>query len=58
MTVIHYDNGERVIVLETARDWPEVVDHIRQKWHGDLPAKDERFEAARAIMKEAAERKK
>lgn len=35
-----------VVILETERDWAECMDYVRQHYYGDMPARDERFEAA------------
>ena len=60
MTIIRYDNGERVTVMEIMRDPFDVCEIIRQKMFPGvpLPARDERFEAALAIQKAATEREK
>ncbi len=37
--------------LETALYWDRVVDHVRSKFHGPLPADDPAFEAAMALQR-------
>lgn len=53
MTLIRVTTETHSVVLESARDPLECCDYVRQKLCGDLPAKDERFEAAMKMQREA-----
>lgn len=53
MTTLRITLPAGALVLETARDPLECCDYVRQKLCGDLPAKDERFEAAMKMQREA-----
>lgn len=53
MTIIRYRASPESpeITLESPRAPGEAIDYIRQKFFGDLPARDEAFEKAVAIQK-------
>lgn len=52
-TILRVTLPAGALILETARDPLDCCDYVRQKLCGDLPAKDERFEAAMKIRADA-----
>ncbi len=55
VTRFRYQRDERAawLDLETERDWSEVMDYTRNKFHGQLPADDPKFKEAMRLQAKA-----